>query len=166
MPKTGSGNIYVRVAIPDHDVRRLVRLVNLLGDREAPFLAAGLQQAQQIMVEEISARAPSVVRPTIRARPVGPRTRAATVTISHGAAKELEFGRKKPRWVRPRTRKALWWPGAAHPVPKARHGPFAARPFIGVMDRGHAIGAAEPRIREVLAAAIDQEFARLLSEAA
>jgi hypothetical protein len=29
------------------------------------------------------------------------------------------------------------------------------------MDRGHAIGAAEPRIRDVLAAAIDAEFDRL-----
>ncbi len=156
-----SGNIYVSIGIPDADVRRLTRLINLLSDREAPVLAAGLQEAQRILVDEISSRAPRVVVPTIRAHPVGPRSRNVTITISHGAAKEMEFGRKKPRWIRPRLKRVLWWPGAEHPVRKARHGPFAARPFIGVMDRGHAIGAAEPRIRDVLAAAIDAEFDRL-----
>lgn len=160
-----SGAISVRIEIPEADVRRLNRLVDLLGDRQAPYLAEGLREAAAIMVREIQQRAPSVVRPTVRARPVGPRSRTATVTVGHGAAKELEYGRKYPRFVKPTRKRALWWPGAAHPIARpVRPGPFAARPFIGVMDGGHAIGAAQPQIQAVLAAAVEREFARLAGE--
>lgn len=43
-------------------------------------------------------------------------------------------GKTPPRTIRPRNRRALFWPGAAHPVSKVDHpgSTIPARPFLGV----------------------------------
>ena len=43
-------------------------------------------------------------------------------------------GKTPPRIIRPRSKKALFWPGAAHPVKSVRHpgSEMPARPFLGV----------------------------------
>ena len=43
-------------------------------------------------------------------------------------------GKTPPRTIRPRDRKALAWPGAAHPVRAVRHpgSKIPARPFLGI----------------------------------
>lgn len=43
-------------------------------------------------------------------------------------------GRTPPRTIRPRTKQALYWPGARHPVKSVRHpgSVIPARPFLGV----------------------------------
>jgi hypothetical protein len=41
----------------------------------------------------------------------------------------LEYG-TKPHIIRPKEKKALWWPGAEHPVLLVRHPGTPARPFI------------------------------------
>ena len=55
-------------------------------------------------------------------------------------------GRTRPRTIRPRRRKALWWPGLPHPVASVRHpgSKVPARPFLGV-SRGD-----EARIIEII----------------
>lgn len=37
-----------------------------------------------------------------------------------------------PHVIRPKTKKALWWPGAAHPVRHVDHPGQPARPFVGI----------------------------------
>lgn len=48
--------------------------------------------------------------------------------------------RTPPRTIRPKRRKALYWPGAAHPVAKVNHpgSVIPARPFLGVDERDRA----------------------------
>ena len=43
-------------------------------------------------------------------------------------------GRTAPRTIRPKRKKALYWPGAAHPVARVDHPGSAipARPFLGI----------------------------------
>ena len=46
-------------------------------------------------------------------------------------------GRTPPRTIRPKRRKALYFPGAAHPVAKVNHpgSTIPARPFLGIDER-------------------------------
>lgn len=46
-------------------------------------------------------------------------------------------GKTPPRTIRPRRKKALFWPGAAHPVASVRHpgSNVPARPFLGLSSR-------------------------------
>ncbi len=43
-----------------------------------------------------------------------------------------QFGGAKTYTIVPRIKKALWWPGADHPLKKTVHPPLPARPFLGV----------------------------------
>lgn len=49
-------------------------------------------------------------------------------------------GRTPPRTIRPKRKKALYFPGAAHPVAKVNHpgSTIPARPFLGVDERDEA----------------------------
>jgi len=44
-------------------------------------------------------------------------------------AEYVELG-TTPHVIRPRVKHALWWEGAAHPVPRVRHPGTAPRPFV------------------------------------
>lgn len=44
-----------------------------------------------------------------------------------------QFG-TAPYTIRPKTKKALWWPGAGSPRKSVRHPGLPARPFIGISD--------------------------------
>lgn len=155
-----SGRVRVSVYVPAGQYRRLMTLLKAIGEQEAPYLRQALEESAQLMVDEIQSRAPTVVRPTVGSRPVRSVTSGAVVEVRHPAAKPLEFGVRKRHWRRPRRAKMLYGPGMQHPVRRTRWGPFKARPFIGIVDRRHAIGAAEPRIRELLAQAIEREWER------
>ena len=50
-------------------------------------------------------------------------------------------GKTKPRTIRPRRKKALFWPGAGHPVASVQHpgSDVPARPFLGVDDRDRPV---------------------------
>lgn len=45
-------------------------------------------------------------------------------------AADVEYG-TAPHVIRPVNRKALWWPGAAHPVASVNHPGTHAQPFMG-----------------------------------
>jgi HK97 gp10 family phage protein len=57
------------------------------------------------------------------------RRRGTVITISAPHWHFVEYG-TRPHIIRPRTKKALWWPGAAHPVSQVRHPGTQAQPFI------------------------------------
>lgn len=52
-----------------------------------------------------------------------------TITIGTDHWHFVEYG-TRPHIIRPRTKKALWWPGARHPVKKVYHPGTKAQPFI------------------------------------
>ena len=49
-------------------------------------------------------------------------------------------GRTPPRTIRPKRKKALWWPGAPHPVASVDHpgSTIPARPWLGLSDGDRA----------------------------
>lgn len=61
-------------------------------------------------------------------------------------------GRTKAHFIRPRNGKALWWPGAAHPVRGVRHpgSVIPARPFLPFLPDGRPSDAADEMVRDVV----------------
>lgn len=47
--------------------------------------------------------------------------------VNYAAA--VEYG-TSPHVIKPKNKKALWWPGAAHPVAQVNHPGSAAKPFL------------------------------------
>lgn len=69
---------------------------------------------------------------------------------SYGAA--VEFG-SAPHEIRPRTARALWWPGARHPVARVQHPGTAPQPYmIPAFERHvpHAVTAMGHAARDIL----------------
>lgn len=64
---------------------------------------------------------------TIRFSDDSPTAVSVHVGSDHWA--DVEYG-TNPHTIYPRTRKALWWPGAKHPVSKVNHPGTPAQPFI------------------------------------
>lgn len=75
------------------------------------------------------------------------RTYDVTVGTNVNYAEHVEYG-TAPHRIYPRTRAALYWPGAAHPVAYVDHPGTAAHPFLAP-----AIAMAETFLREELARA-------------
>ena len=58
-----------------------------------------------------------------------PRQGVRLVGSSLDYADHVEFG-TDPHEIRPRTKRALWWPGADHPVAKVNHPGTVAQPTL------------------------------------
>ncbi|MDY6852011.1 MAG: phage virion morphogenesis protein [Thermodesulfobacteriota bacterium] len=84
------------------------------------------------------------LRDSINYRAYGDRVEAGT-DLGYAAVHQFG-GRTAAHIIRPRRKKALYWPGAAHPVRSVRHpgSIIPARPFLGVRDSDW------PEIRDVL----------------
>lgn len=71
--------------------------------------------------------------------------------VAYAAIHQLG-GRTRPHTIRPRRRRALAWPGAAHPVAKVEHpgSDIPARPFLGIStgDRKAILGILERHAME------------------
>ena len=50
---------------------------------------------------------------------------------------DRDGGKTKAHVIRPKVKRALFWPGAAHPVKKVNHpgSNIPARPFLGISER-------------------------------
>lgn len=57
------------------------------------------------------------------------RRRGTVIRISAPHWHFVEYG-TRPHIIRPRSKQALWWPGAHHPVKKVYHPGTQAQPFI------------------------------------
>jgi len=73
------------------------------------------------------------LRGSIRYQLVGENSLAIGTNMVHGAIHQFG-GRTPARTIVPTRKKALFWPGAAHPVHSVRHpgSVIPARPFLGV----------------------------------
>jgi phage gpG-like protein len=56
-----------------------------------------------------------------------------------------QFG-TKPYTILPSSKKALWWPGASHPVKRVNHPGIPARPFFPFSESGEMTEAARARV--------------------
>jgi phage virion morphogenesis protein len=79
------------------------------------------------------------LRGSIRYQLQGPSSVAIGTNRVYAAIHQLG-GKTSPSVIVPRTKKALFWPGAAHPVKSVRHpgSVIPARPFLGVSARDGA----------------------------
>ena len=101
--------------------------------------ARARRQAGQTLVD--TARLRDSITHVVRGS--GPSTELLVGTNVAYAAIHQFGGRTSPRKIRPKRKKALWWPGAAHPVGAVNHpgSDIPARSFLGLSDGdGAAIG--------------------------
>ena len=82
---------------------------------------------------------------------------AVSVGTDRPYAAHHQFG-TKPYVIRPSGKKALFWPGAAHPVKQVNHPGLPARPFFPFDDSGKMI----PSARKLVEAAARTAMAKLL----
>ena len=80
------------------------------------------------------------------ARIVGLDGHSVTVGTDRPYAAAHQFG-TKPFTIRPRTKRALYWPGAKHPVGAVHHPGLPPRPFFPFDAQGNITPAAATRIR-------------------
>jgi len=83
--------------------------------------------------------------------------RSVTVGTDRPYAVFHQFG-VKPHPIRPKTKGALYWPGAAHPVRRVNHPGLPARPFFPFDASGRMTDVG----RRIIEAAARAELARLL----
>ncbi|KJK55643.1 HK97 gp10 family phage protein [Saccharothrix sp. ST-888] len=70
------------------------------------------------------------LRSSIQAVPEGGRfTFRITIGTNVTYASDVEYG-TAPHVITPKDKKALWWPGARHPVAKVNHPGTRAKPFM------------------------------------
>lgn len=139
--------------------KSLSRALKLMGDGDAPFIRAALEEGAKLVGD--SARgyargsiASGITYEGLKGTGVGSR---ALIKARHPGSKSMEFGRTLYPVGYRRTG------GRISGGTKTKHRGQTARPFIGVKERNAALGEAIPRIAgEIFPAAIAAEWARLL----
>lgn len=147
------------VGITVTGAKAIQRAFKVLGETDAPFLRHALEQSGGLLTEATHSRAPGGMAATVAF--VGVKGKGAvlraTVVVRHAGAKSMEFGRT---W---------YYEGFTGRKMKAtgqrvkRKGQ-QAKPFVGIIPGGHAIGAVEPKARELIEQAISKEWERIVAE--
>lgn len=98
-----------------------------------PAFHADLEEALQPLLDHVAAEVEQDIK---RNAPVDSgelvrsvRRRGNIITISAPHWHYVEYG-TRPHIIRPRTKRALWWPDAHHPVKMVHHPGTQAQPFI------------------------------------
>lgn len=160
MPGANRNNVKFAIELDGRAVTRLNGALKVLGERDAPFLRKALEESAQDLAGEIRQRAPGSIGQKVELRGVkgtGASIRA-TGSDLHPGARSMEFGR------------VWYWTGYTRTGNRIQGGQKVkrtgqqARPFMGVIDGGHAIGAVAPKAKARIMAAISQEWERIASE--
>lgn len=149
-----------RVELDGKTASRLNSALKALGETDAPFLRAALDDVGARYLNEIRARAKGSLKGGARARGVTGQANTLKFSgfVGHPAAKALEFGRQYYyRGYKGRAQKT----GQRF---KSSPG-MRAQPYVGIKNKDQATGATSPYARERLTEAIAQEWERLGSEA-
>lgn len=98
-----------------------------------PAFHAELEEAVQPILDQVAEEVEQDIK---RNAPVDSgelvrsvRRRGSIITISAPHWHFVEYG-TRPHIIRPRTKQALWWPDAHHPVRQVYHPGTQAQPFI------------------------------------
>jgi len=136
------------ISIEVTDAAKLQKALRVLAEEDAPYLREALADAGRDLTHAVSARAPGSMGAKTQFAGVKGKAHGlrATVLVKHPGAKSMEFGRKN--WTR-QGRKVRHTPGQA------------ARPFVGIVRGGQAIGAVEAKVKERIADAVSREWDRL-----
>ena len=155
----------------------LQKALRVLAEPDAPFLREGLEKAGHVLAGEASSRAPGGIARSVSF--VGIKGNAsnlrAVVSIKHAGARSMEFGRVW--YYRKAERKGPAGIGNNRPGSKRGRGSMKkqwrfrvpaghgqqARPYLGIINGGGAIGASQDKVREILSDAIEREWNRITS---
>lgn len=118
--------------------------------------ARGIHQAAKIGADDADDRAPvdtGELVEKISAVKVSDTRSEILSDADHSAI--VEFG-SVPHVIRPNAAKALFWPGASHPVMEVQHPGTAAQPFMKP-----AADALRPRLADIVGRDVDIELKKL-----
>ena len=153
MAKSG---FQLRVELDGKSVTRLNRALKALGETDAPFIRAALDDIGPRFAGAIKSRAKGGIAAGVQTKGVkgsGGALRFAGV-VKHPGSRSMEFGRQyyyrgyKGRAVKSGQRFKV--AGGQRP-----------QPYVGVINGDHAIGAVKGYARERLTEAINQEWERI-----
>ena len=127
---------------------QIQKALRVLGETDAPFLRAALEESGQDLAAEAAARAPggigrAVKFTGVKGKPSGLR---AMVQVKHPGSRSMEFGRK-------------WYGQHGRRVKVAKGQP--ARPYFGIVKGDAAIGATNERSMKRISDAIFNEWERI-----
>lgn len=147
----------VKIGIEVSGAKALGRALRLLGETDPPFLREALDEAGHLLEGATRSRAPGGMARTVDFVGVKGKgaTLKATVVVRHAGAKSMEFGRLYYyRGFTGRSQKAT---GQRFRSGKGQK----ARPFVGIMDSGHAMGAVKDDARRLIETAFEKEWDRI-----
>lgn len=158
-----------------HGTKELRKAFRVLGEKEAPFLRAALDEAGRILEGEAAQRAPGGISGGVGfagVKGVGASVRAV-VRVKHPGARSTEFGRV---WYYRKAGTGVAGIGNNRPGSKRAKGSIkgksnkvrvgrgqAARPFLGIINGDQAIAASHDRVATLLTDAYVKEWERLLA---
>lgn len=151
-----AGTSGIRIEIDEQSMKRLSRALKVLGEKDAPFLSAALDRAGQAFASAARGYAPGGIASRVEylgVRGSGGAQRAVG-RVRHPGSRSMEFGRV---WYYRGYRGRNVSSGRKYPVPRGQR----ARPYLGVVDGGAAIGRIAPTARQDILTAIDQEWERI-----
>lgn len=145
-----------KVSIQVTGVTALKRALKAVGETDAPFLRTAVDEGGHLLEWAVRGSAPGTMASKVAfvsLRGSGVNVKAL-VKVNHPGAKAMEFGRKK------------YYRGFTGRRQKATGTPFQARgqqakPFVGVRNLDHAIGAVKPDIENKINQAVVNEWERL-----
>lgn len=135
---------------------RLQKAMTVLGDGNADWLRDVWDDVGQLLTRNIQARAPGSIKEAVNYRGVGKSRTVGGVrasgSVKHGGSRSMEFGR-------------VWYWTDYHIArrrivggKKVRRTGQKAKPYIGVIDGGHAIGATKPEAARMVMTAINKAW--------
>lgn len=142
---------------------RFKKAIKLLGDGNAPFLRAALNDAGQVADTEVTHFAPGAIASTVvfaGIKGAGANSKAI-VAVKHPGARPMEFGRTYyyRGWTgKPRGKGYIKGSGQRFKAARGQQ----PRPFIGIKNQDHAVASMAPKVTKLLGDAITQEWERVL----
>ena len=154
------GTFQFRVELDRKTFGRLDKALRVLGETDAPFLRAALEDVGSRFASEIRSRAPGgiagqVGQPVIKGKLGQLKSVGA---VRHPGSRSMEFGR-------------VWYRSGYTVVnhkfvggTKVKRRGQTARPFVGVIKGDAATAATQPYARERLTEAVEREWDRIGKE--
>lgn len=153
-----AGAASIRIELDGKTAGNLSKALRVLAEPDAPHLREALEEGGQMLAGATRSRAKGRIAGSVQFAGVKGKAHLmrATVVVKHPGAKPAEFGRQTYyRGFTGRRQKATGTPF------KAGRGGQKAQPFVGIVKGGAALGAVEPRVRQLLTSAVSKEWDRL-----
>lgn len=138
------------------------KALQILGETDAPFLREAMEKVGHLAERETRARAPGTMASKTDFIRVALSRRGdirALLAVKHGGAIPMEFGRT--RYYRQYKRGAKGEHYMKATGYKGTYPGQRAKPFVGVVNQDHAIGAVKDDMARLLGEALEKEWERI-----